>query len=372
MIATTESTSIINRIDNIVEKDVIPYIEQWEETKSVPYELIKLLGEENIIYECAVGENNLSNKLYLAEALGKVSLGVSSTVLNTLNIPLFLLKKYANELQKEKYLDPYLQGDLVGAIGITELQGGSNFIEGSTTNIKTFDNHYVLNGHKHFVLNLPGADFVIVLAKSAEKNSLSHTLLIVPTNMPGVTMERIDTSGLQTASFGKISFNNVYVNKEQVLGRVNRGLVYLDEALSEERLVGTFALVSMTKEVLKNTFQYVNTRQIYNGKLSQLQVTRHKLAELSGEFEVASAFIDDVIQQWEMMSKNEKSTKVAMVKIVCTQAAIKVVNGCMQMYGGRGFLDEYRISRQYRDVLGATSFAGTLEMMKEIISNRKF
>lgn len=126
-----------------------------------------------------------------------------------------------------------------------------------------------------------------------------------------------------------------------------------------------------TKDVLKETFEYVESRPMYGGNLSQLQTVRHKLAELSGEYEVAEAFINEVIQNWNTTNKKDLSIRVAMVKIVCTQAAINVVNGCMQMYGGRGFLHDYKISRQFRDVLGATSFAGTLEMMKEIISNRK-
>jgi acyl-CoA dehydrogenase len=370
MIAT-EITSVNKKIDGIIEKSIKPYIENWEKSRFVPFDILKILGDEGIIYDCSIPEKSLVNKLYLAKALGETSLGISSTILNSLNIPLFLINHYANSVQREKYLKPYLKGEIIGAIAISEIQGGSNFIDENTTSIQVTEEHYVLNGSKHFILNLPGADFVIVLCKSLENNTLAQTLVIVPTNEKGVTIERIDTSGLQTAAFGKVTFNNVCVTKEQVIGRLHKGLIYLDEALTEERLVGTYALMSMTRDVLKDTYEYVNERPMYNGKLSQLQVIRHKLADLSGEFEVANAFIEDVIENWDNISKKERSTKVAMVKLVCSEASINVVNGCMQLFGGNGFLNDTKISRQFRDILGATSFAGTLEMMKEIISNRK-
>ncbi|MGX1984143.1 alkylation response protein AidB-like acyl-CoA dehydrogenase [Thermolongibacillus altinsuensis] len=372
--STRTLESIKVQIDEIVEKDIVPHLEFWEQERIVPFHLINNLGSKGIIENICREPDGFDNKLYLAKKIGKLSLGISSTILNTLNIPLYLLRNYANEELKQKYLSPYLQGKLIGAVAITEPHGGSNFINNCETRIKIYENHVELSGKKHFILNIPGADFVIVLAKSGNGNILSHTLVLVPLDLidsNGIFIERIQTSGLHTAALGIIHFNNVLLPKEYVIGRLHKGLIYLENALTEERLVGTYALMSMTEEVIRETYSYVNNRPMFESKLADLQSVRHKLAELSAEYEIANLFLEDVIKQWRAQKSRDSSTKAAMAKLVCTQAALKVINGCLQLYGGRGFLHEYKISRIYRDALGSTSFAGTLEMMKEIISNRK-
>ncbi|MUL34443.1 acyl-CoA dehydrogenase family protein [Priestia megaterium] len=365
------STSVKDRIDIFITNNLKPHIEKWEADRYTPYHLIGELGRENILLDCSKGDKSLPNKLYLAQSIGSLSLGISSTVLNTLNIPLYLLNKHASNSLLQRYLESYLKGSVIGAIAITEPQGGSNFINETETKLTMLDDKIVLNGQKHFILNLPGADFVIVLAKSRDHGLLSHTLILVPTNLTGVKIDKINTNGLHTASFGMVTFKDVIISKENIIGRLHRGLTYLDSALNEERLVGTFALMSMAERVLKDTYKYINSRPMFDSKLSQLQVVRHRMVELSADYEVAKAFLEEVAEIWIKTKDKESSTKIAMAKLICTKAALKIVNDCLQMYGGRGFLKDFNISRVYRDILGVSSFAGTLEMMKEIIANRK-
>ncbi len=357
------------KISEIIENNILPNVEKWETQKICPLWLVKELGEAGIIYNCVHTEYSFRNKIILAESLGRInSLGIACTIINNINIPLFMLKYFGSDQLKEKYLEPMLKGEMVGAIAITEPNGGSDIINSVNTSIFSEGDKLIINGTKKFILNVPGADFVIVLAKSSEKSHfLGFTLVLVPLSGEGITVSRIKTGGLYTANMGEITFDNCHVPAENIIGDSNRGLLILNEAFNEERLIGSLLLLSSTENAIKMTFEFVNSRQLMNDRLGNLQAIRHKLADLCAEYEILKAFAYEVCEEWP--NKSTKFTrKVAMLKVLCAENSQKIIDSCLQLFGGRGYLAETPITRVYRDTIGAGLFAGAPEVMKEIIS----
>lgn len=355
-----------------VQRDILPYVKEWEQQRYVPFHLIKEWGEKKLFAPCTPGTKAaFEAKRILAGALGSSrSMGTAATIMNHLNIPLWILNEKGSAYIKNRYLKPSIAGEAIGAIAITEPVNGSDLLHSTQTRCTMENDEIILNGGKHFILNLPGADFILVLARSSNRSDvLGFSLVVVPSDTPGVRVNRIQTTGLHTAALGEVQFEDCRIPLTHLVGDWHKGFMYIGAALTDERLIGSIVLMGLIREVLKDTYQFINERPFMKGKLGELQAIRHKMADMSAEFEIAAAYLDEVCELWPSKS-SDVQTKAAMAKFVCSEAAQKIVDGCLQLWGGRGFLDDCWISRAYRDSFAASSFAGSTEILKDIVAER--
>lgn len=357
-------------VKSFLDREVIPFCDEWEKNKNVPTDILFKLSESGILQQCdpctLLGKKN---KLILANAMGKTrSMGITCMVLNHLNIPMRLLSEYASPFLKDKYLIPALRGEMLGAVGITEKKSGSDLTAIEDTVVEFFEDSMVLNGQKTFILNVPGADFVLVLCKEiGSTNQLSFTWVLVPSKCEGIRMERIQTTPLHTVSIGNIIFENCLLPLDHIVGKRDRGVLYLNNPLAEERLIGSVAILSLMEEIIQSTLDFVSHRKFTHGVLRDMQVVRHRMAEMVADYEVVSAYCEEVKQNW-LCNRKEATQQVAMLRLLISDTAQTVVDACLQLNGGRGYLETNWLSRAYRDLLAASSFAGTQEILKEQIS----
>ena len=363
------------KVNDYCENQINPNVDQWIAKGGVPEAIYEEMASEGIFKACTnTDEMGFQYRVILAEALGKVkTLGLACSIINTLNMPLFLLEKFPNDITN-KYLDGIYSKGRMGAIAVTEENGGSDLVNSIKTTLTEKDGQYVLNGKKEFILNLPGADFVIVFAKSDEENTnaFSFSLVLVPTDLEGITIEKKKTSGIMLTNVGEITFHDCMLPKEYLLGKKGNGLMYMSQALTAERVVGSVSAVSMVQEVIRATINYMDTKELFGSKLLDMQVVRHNLSDMTAEYEIMRAYLYDVIGQYSLKKLNNShyQTEVAKVKLICSTKCIELVQKCNHMFGGQGFLIENWISRAYLDMLGSRFFAGTNETMKQLISQR--
>lgn len=363
------------KIFDYCEKQITPNIDQWIKDGGVPESLYEDMAKEGFFSVCTnTDDSGVQYRIVLAEALGKVkTLAIACNIINTLNMPLFLLEKFPNNITN-KFLDGIYSKGRLGAIAVTEENGGSDLVNSIQTTLTEENGAFVLNGKKEFILNLPGADFVIVFAKTdlTATNAFSFSLILVPTDTEGVTIEKKKTSGILLTNVGEISFNNCVLPKEYLIGKKGNGLMYLSQALTSERVIGSISAVSMVQDIISATINYMDTKELFGSNLLDMQVVRHNLADMVADYEIMRSYLYDLAEQFSLkkLSNTRYQTEVAKMKLICSTKCIELVQKCNHMFGGQGFLMDNWISRAYLDMLGSRFFAGTNETMKQLISQR--
>jgi len=276
---------------------------------------------------------------------------------------------YGTEEQKTRWLPKMATGEMVGAIAMTEPGTGSD-LQGVRTSAKRSGNGYVLNGSKTFITNGQHADLIIVVAKTdASAGAKGVSLFVVETaDAPGFRRGRkLKKLGMDSADTSELFFDDVKLPSENLLGtQEGQGFVQLMQQLPQERLIVGIHAVSMMERALRLTIDYVKERQAFGKKILDFQNTQFTLAECKTEATAAKVFLDHCI---ERHIKGELDTVTAsMIKYWTTDVQAKVIDRCLQLFGGYGYMDEYPISRMYRDARVLRIYAGTNEIMKLLIA----
>lgn len=329
--------------------------------------ILKHLNEHGVLLECSPeNETYLSNKYKIAKYLGTIRrIDVACVVLNHLNIPVFLLNHFGSDYLKEKYLKRALAADCVGAIGITEPTGGSNLTETVEMTYRETDDGFVINGEKKYIINIPSAEFVIVFAKCFQVPSC-YSLFVLPTSIKNIELYELDCMGLPYCHIGGLKATDCFIPKACLVGKEGRGFMYLLNALSEERLIGCASLIYFTYEVLKETYQHLVSRKIYDSHQYNLQSIKFDFADLYAEFKAIDEYIKTAIRNWDM--KNKKTQQIsAQIKILSMTLADKTIRKCTQWFGGKFYLMENWISSAFLTIQNGKYFAGSPAIMKEIV-----
>jgi acyl-CoA dehydrogenase len=276
---------------------------------------------------------------------------------------------YGTEEQKKRWLPKMASGEMVGAIAMTEPGTGSD-LQGVRTNAKKSGNGYVLNGSKTFITNGQHADLVVVVAKTdPSAGAKGVSLFVVETaDAPGFRRGRkLKKLGMDSADTSELFFEDVKLPAENLLGtQEGQGFVQLMQELPQERLIVAIHAVSMMERALRLTIDYVKERQAFGKKIIEFQNTQFTLAECKTEVTAARVFLDHCIDRH---IRGELDTVTAsMAKYWTTDVQAKVIDRCLQMFGGYGYMDEYPISRMYRDARVLRIYAGTNEIMKLLIA----
>jgi alkylation response protein AidB-like acyl-CoA dehydrogenase len=276
------------------------------------------------------------------------------------------LRDLATDEQKQRWLPGFCSGQLITAIAMTEPGAGSD-LQGIETRALRNGDGWIVNGQKTFITNGINSDLVIVVARTdPEAGHRGITLLVVERGMDGFERGRnLDKIGLHAQDTAEMFFRDVHVPRENLLGAEGGGFVHLMEKLPQERLTIAVAAVAACEKVLEDTLLYVKERTAFGRPIGSFQNTRFRLAEIATETQVARVFVDRCI---ELLNRAELSVSdAAMAKWWTTELQKRVVDSCLQLYGGYGFMSEYPISKAYVDSRVQTIYAGTTEIMKEIV-----
>lgn len=358
---------------HFVEKEIVPYNEQWEKDGIVSRELWLKAGQQgflglNVPEEYGgAGVEDFSYSAIIAEEtarVGAISVGAGIGLHNDITIPYFLA--YANDEQKQRWLPGMCAGELITAIAMTEPNTGSDLAAVSTTAVRHGD-FYLLNGQKTFITNGILSDVVIVVAKTdPEKRHRGISLLVVERGMKGFSRGRkLEKVGLKAQDTAELVFEDVEVPVTHLLGEEGQGFYYLMRQLAKERLNVGISAVAACETALEITLEYCKERKAFGQPIGSFQNSRFKLAEMKTEIEIARVFVDRCIE--ELNAGTLTPETAAMAKWWTSDLQKRVVDQCVQLHGGYGYMLEYPIARAYLDARVQSIYAGTNEIMKEII-----
>lgn len=355
-----------------IDKEIAPHHESWEEQGYVDRAVWSKAGENGFLCMTlpeAYGGSE-ADKLYSVVQMEEIARtgfsGVGFGLHSEIVAPYIL--HYGTEEQKKKYLPKLASGEMVGAIAMSEPAAGSDLQGVKSTAIKQPDGSYLLNGSKTFITNGWHADLVIVVAKTDPSAGAKGTsLLLVERGMPGFEKgKRLKKLGMKAQDTSELFFDNVKVPAENLLGGEGKGFICLMEQLPWERLQIAIGAVSAAQAAIDWTVAYTKDRKVFGQAVAAFQNTRYKLAELQTEVQVARVFVDKCC---ELVNVDKLDTATAsMAKYWCSDLQCKVMDECVQLFGGYGYMWEYPITRAYADARVQRIYGGTNEIMKEVIS----
>ena len=352
---------------------VVPNHEEWERDGITPRDLWFDAGKQGFLGLTVPesygggGTNDYRFASIMTEEIGTTGVigsGNGITLHNDIVLPYYL--ELANDEQKKRWLPGMCTGELIGALGITEPNTGSDVAGVRTTGVKK-GGVYVVNGAKTFISNGINSDLVITVCKTdPEKGHRGFSLLIVERGMKGFERGRnLDKLGMHAQDTAELFFNDVEVPAENLLGEEGMGFVYLMTNLAQERLGIAVGAIAVADAAVKWTLDYTKERKAFGQSISQFQNSKFLLAELATEVQIAQVYVDRCI---ELHCEAKLSAEqAAAAKYWCTELQNKVVDRCLQLHGGYGYMREYPIARAWADSRIQTIYGGTTEIMKEIV-----
>ena len=359
-----------------VDKEIAPHHADWEVQGYVDKSVWRQAGENGFLcmtmpeaYGGALDDKRYSviqMEVLAAGGYSGIGFGLHSEI-----VAPYLLH-YGTDAQKEKYLPKLASGEQIGAIAMTEPAAGSDLQGVKTTAVRDGDD-FIINGSKTFITNGWNADLVIVVAKTDPSAGAKGTsLFLVEAGTPGFEKgQRLKKLGMKAQDTSELFFQNVRVSADQLLGgaaHLNRGFIALMEQLPWERLQIAVTAVAAAQSVIEQTVAYVKERQVFGQPVASYQNTRYTLAELQTEVQVARVFVDKCVEL--VMVDQLDSATASMAKYWCTDLQCKVMDACVQLHGGYGYMWEYAVTRQYADARVQRIYGGTNEIMKELISRQ--
>ena len=353
-------------------EEAVPYHEQWEKDGQVSREFWKKAGEMGYLSPTvpeAYGgvEVDFRYNAVVAEEVANFGLtGIGFGLHSDIAVPYIMA--YGTEEQKQKYLPGCVSGDIITAIAMTEPGTGSDLQGVKTSAVLSDDGeHYILNGSKTFITNGQLADLVIVVAKTDPSAGAKGTsLLLLEAGTEGfVKGQNLHKIGMKAQDTSELFFQDVKVPKANLLGTEGMGFIYLMQELPQERLSVSLSAIACAESILEQTVTYVKDRKAFGKSIASFQNTQFKLAEMSSTVTMARVFIDKCLELH--LEKELDPVTAAKLKLLTTDIQCDVVDECLQLHGGYGYMWEYPVARAYADARVQKIYAGTNEIMKLII-----
>jgi len=358
-----------------IDKEIAPFHADWEEQGYVDRAVWNKAGDNGFLCMSmpeaygGAGADRLYSVIQMEE-LGRAGFsGIGYSLHNEIVAP--YIERYGTEGQKAKFLPAMASGAMIGAIAMSEPAAGSDLQGIKTTALKQADGSYLLNGSKTFITNGWHADMVIVVAKTNPAAGAKGTsLLLVERGMPGFSVgKRLKKMGMKAQDTSELFFDQVHVPAENLLGGdalENKGFICLMEQLPWERLQIAISAVAAAQAAIDWTVDYVKERKVFGQTVGSFQNTRFTLAELQTQVQIAAVFVDKCT---ELLLQDKLDTATAsMAKYWCSDLQCKVMDECVQLFGGYGYMWEYPITRAYADARVQRIYGGTNEIMKEVIT----
>jgi acyl-CoA dehydrogenase len=359
-------------VRQFIEKEVIPNASTWETERQIPKSIFQKMGDLgylgiNFSEEYGGTNADLWYSVVFLEEIARSTMGGFSTAVSVHQyMAINHIAKIGSPFLKEKYLVPAIAGEKIAALGISEPNAGSDVSAILTTAVRDGD-EYIINGSKTFITNGTYGDFITLTCKtntSAGANGVS--LIVVDLNAEGISRTKLNKMGWHSSDTAEISFDNVRVPITHLIGQENAGFYYLMESLQLERLVASVMAVAGSELSLELTIQYLHERETFGRPIAKYQAIRHKIAEMATEVDIAREFVYSTC--WKFTQGEVMVKECSMAKLFTSELAKRVADGCLQFFGGFGYIEDYPICRIYRDARVGTIAGGTSEIMKEIIS----
>jgi alkylation response protein AidB-like acyl-CoA dehydrogenase len=356
-----------------VDKTIVPNYLDWERAGISPREVFAEAGRSGFLGMAVPEEYGgggvedfrfnqaLDEQVALAGVTG-TGLGIS--LHNDTCLPYFLT--YATDEQKQRWLPGIASGELITAVAMTEPGAGSD-LSGIRTSAKRDGEHYIVNGSKTFITNGINSDLVITAVRTGEDRHHGMSLLILERGMEGFERGRnLDKLGLHSQDTAELSFTDVRVPVENLLGVENEGFQQLTRKLPQERMSIAVSGVAEAQGAFEETLRYVQERTAFGKTIGSFQNTKFVLAEVATEIDVAQAFIDRCVDR---LNDGELSAAdAAKAKWWATELQGRVIDRCLQLHGGYGYMSEYAVSRRYADARVTRIYGGSTEIMKGVVS----
>ncbi|MGQ0576878.1 MAG: acyl-CoA dehydrogenase family protein [Pseudonocardia sp.] len=356
---------------SFVAKEIVPFHPQWEDDGQVSREVWLAAGKAGLLgtdvpeeYGGGGVADYRYNAVLVEELVAGGASGIGFPLQNDVVAPYLL--RLATPEQKQRWLPGFCSGEIITAIAMTEPGTGSD-LQGIQTHARRDGADWILNGSKTFITNGILSDLVIVVARTdAEAGSRGFSLLVVERGMPGFERgRRLAKVGLKAQDTAELSFTDVRVPAENVLGEIGQGFVYLMQNLAQERLSIAVGSAAGAAKALATTLAYVKERQAFGRPISTFQNTRFELAEMDTEVTITRVFVDRCLA--EHVAGRLSIPDAAKAKWWASDLVKRVVDRCVQLHGGYGYMLEYPIAKAFVDSRVQSIYGGTNEIMKEII-----
>jgi citronellyl-CoA dehydrogenase len=369
-----EHDQVRKAVSTFIKKEINPHVDEWEAEGIAPlHDLFKKMGELGFLgirYDPKWGGQGLDYWYELAflEELGNIECGSLPMAISVqTNMATPAIAQFGSDYLKEHYLKPAIAGDKVAAIAVTEPDAGSDVAALKTTARREGD-HYVINGSKTFITNGTQADFLTLLARTSDDPGYHcFGLFVVPTNLPGfVVSKKLDKLGMRSSDTAELFFDNLKIPIENLIGQEGEGFIYQMQQFQHERFCALpMAYVTM-RNVIDLTIEHLRQRIVFGKPLMAKQVLRHRLAQWLTEIESLKRLTYHIVRMKE--AEMDATKEISMGKLLAGELSSKVTDGCLQMFGGLGFMNEMKISRYFRDSRLIAIGGGANEVMCEIIS----
>lgn len=366
-----EIAAVRDSIRRFIDAEIAPHYADWERAGHMPRDLWRKMGAAGFL--CAAipeqyggGGADMRVAFAIVEEFTRSLFALPGFYTHSEVIVPYILH-YGTEAQKQYWLPRCASGETVTSIAMTEPDAGSD-LKGTRTTARRDGDEFVIDGQKTFITNGFHADLVIVLAATQSvSGKAGKSLFLVEADRPGFSRGRIlDKVGQRAQDTTELFFEGVRIPADNLLGELGKGLSCLMMQLPRERLAVGVAAIAGAETVLERTLDYTRQRKAFGQPIGEFQHLRFKLAELKTSVTVARAFLEQCIRKFE--AGHLPADEAAMCKYWLTDVEANVVDQCVQMHGGSGYMREYPVARAYADVRGQRIYAGTNEIMKEIIA----
>ena len=361
-------------VRRFLEDEVAPHFDAWEREALIPRDLYRRMGEAGLLCADAPGvfggaEAPIAFSFAVAEEAARMGyMALVTNVMMHSDIVAPYIAHLGTEAQQQRYLPRMISGDCFGALAMTEPGTGSDLQAIRTSALPDGEGGYRLNGAKTFITNGQHADVVIVAAKTDPKaGGKGVTLFLVDTDLPGFRRGRkLEKVGMHAADTSELFFDDVPLKADAVLGRIGGGFGHLIDGLPRERLMLAVAAVGHAEGALERTIDYVTQRKAFGQAIASFQNTRFELAKVKTDIEVARAYYEKCCRLYAEGKLTVEAA--AMIKLATSEMENRVMNACLQLFGGYGYMREYPISRDWVDARVQRIYGGTNEIMKEVIA----
>ncbi|RNL63524.1 acyl-CoA dehydrogenase family protein [Zhongshania marina] len=373
MILTEEHEAIRQTTAKFIDVEINPYADKWEADGIFPaHELFKKMGDLGLLGICKPLEYggmglDYSYQIVFSEELGRIATGgVSMGIGVQTDMATPALARFGSDELRKEFLVPAIAGEAVFSIAVSEPHAGSDVAAIKTTAKKDGDD-YVINGSKMWITNSTQADYLCLLANTSDdKPHLNKSLIVVPTNTPGISFsEKLDKLGMRSSDTAQVFFDNVRVPQRNLIGEEGHGFIYQMLQFQEERLFAAAGSLKAMEDCINKTIDYTCERKIFGQSVLDNQVVHFRLAELQTEVEALRALTFDAVEGY--INGVDVTRKASMAKLKAGRLLREVTDGCMQYWGGMGYMWDNPIARAYRDTRITSIGGGADEVMLSII-----
>lgn len=371
---TKDHEMVRKALKDFIKKEINPYVDEWEEAGIAPLkDLFMKMGELGFLgirYDSKYGGEGLDYwyDLLFLEELGNIdAAGISMAISVQTHMASPAIAEFGSEYLKETYLTKAISGEMVGSIAVTEPDAGSDVSALATTAKKDGDS-YVINGSKTFITNGAQADFLTLLARTSDEPGYhSFGLFVVPTDLPGfVVSKKLVKLGMWSSDTAELFFDNMRIPAENIIGEEGEGFIYQMKQFQHERFSTMPIGYVSAKNNIDMTVEYLKDRVVFGKPLIARQVLRHRIAEWLTEIECLKSLTYHIVKM--KMAGLDVAKEISMGKLFAGRLIHEVADGCLQMHGGMGYMNEMKISRAFRDSRLISIGGGASEVMSEIIT----